>query len=233
MTERGARSLQRDKDTLTIGPSSVRFDGASLIFNIDEKTSRWSSPIRGEVRATPRALLDRHYRLDSAGRHRWWPLAPMARIEVDLHSPAMRWSGDAYCDSNEGDEPLERGIESWHWMRGTIDRDAVVIYDVRDRRASESVFALRFARDGSVDAIRPPALCRLNSSKWLLPRATRSDTHASIVETLDDTPFYVRSIVNTQLCGRELICVHESLSLNRFASPIVQAMLPFRLRRKA
>ena len=45
--------------------------------------------------------------LDGAARHRWSPIAPCARIEVALDRPASRWSGVAYCDTNEGDAPLE------------------------------------------------------------------------------------------------------------------------------
>ncbi len=232
MTERGERSLKREKDSLTMGPSSLHVEGDTLVFRINEKASPWPSPIRGEVRVKSNVQFDERYCLDSAGRHRWRPIAPLARVDVNLTSPRMRWSGEAYCDSNDGDEPIERGIKSWQWQRGTIDGKAVVMYDVVDLCASKTSLAMQFASDGRVEALQPPPPCRLSSSKWLMPRTTRSERSASVVETLDDTPFYVRSIIDTHLFGRALTCVHESLSLKRFASPIVQGMLPFRIRRK-
>jgi carotenoid 1,2-hydratase len=54
---------------------------------------------------------------------------------------------------------------------------------------------------------------------------------ARVVETLEDTPFYARSLVETRLAGETATCVHESLSLDRFDSRIVQLMLPFRMPR--
>ncbi len=233
MTERGVRSLSREAHALTIGPSSIRFNGTSLVFKIDERSSPWPSPIRGEVRVTPHTLLSTRYNLDGVGRHRWQPIAPSARIDVNLDFPSMRWTGDAYCDTNEGDEPLARGVRAWHWMRGTIDDDAVVVYDVQNRARAETSLALRFSKDGRVASFVPPPSRALPSSKWRLSRSARSNGAASVIQSLDDTPFYARSVVSTRLCGRDMSCVHESLDLDRFASPIVQSMLPFRMRRKA
>ena len=45
--------------------------------------------------------------------------------------------------------------------------------------------------------------------------------------TLEDTPFYARSVL---VNGSDLT-MHESLSLDRFRSPWVQVMLPFRMPR--
>jgi len=52
-----------------------------------------------------------------------------------------------------------------------------------------------------------------------------------VVETLEDTPFYARSLLATRLLGTEAIAVHESLSMERFASGWVQRLLPFRIRK--
>ena len=53
-----------------------------------------------------------------------------------------------------------------------------------------------------------------------------------LVETLEDTPFYARSRIETQLYGERGNIFHESLELDRFASPVVKAMLPFRMPRR-
>jgi carotenoid 1,2-hydratase len=52
-----------------------------------------------------------------------------------------------------------------------------------------------------------------------------------VVRTLEDTPFYARTALQTSLGGQRMAAVHESLSLERFCSPMVQTMLPFRTRR--
>jgi carotenoid 1,2-hydratase len=51
------------------------------------------------------------------------------------------------------------------------------------------------------------------------------------VRTLTDAPFYARSVLDAQWLGERVTVMHESLSLARFASPWVQAMLPFRMPR--
>jgi carotenoid 1,2-hydratase len=52
------------------------------------------------------------------------------------------------------------------------------------------------------------------------------------VRTLEDGPFYTRSIMATRLLGEDIELMHESLSGDRFASPVVKAMLPFRMPRR-
>jgi carotenoid 1,2-hydratase len=52
-----------------------------------------------------------------------------------------------------------------------------------------------------------------------------------VVQTLEDAPFYARSVVASQLQGESVNAVHESLSLDRFRSGWVQVLLPFRMPR--
>jgi carotenoid 1,2-hydratase len=49
---------------------------------------------------------------------------------------------------------------------------------------------------------------------------------------LEDAPFYSRSLLRTSLYGEPADAIHESLDLNRFRAPLVQAMLPFRMPRR-
>ena len=85
------------------------------------------------------------FALDPAGRHRWHPVAPRARVEVTMTHPGVRWSGDGYFNSNFGDEPLEDGFDDWHWSRAHLKNDVAVLYEGR-------------RRDG--DAVRPGAEVR-------------------------------------------------------------------------
>ena len=64
-----------------------------------------------------------------------------------------------------------------------------------------------------------------------LARSVRSEDAASVVRTLEDAPFYARSVISARLLGEPVTLMHESLSLDRFKMPIVQAMLPFRMPR--
>jgi carotenoid 1,2-hydratase len=51
------------------------------------------------------------------------------------------------------------------------------------------------------------------------------------VKALEDAPFYTRSLIDASIGERRGLMVHESINLRRFVSPVVQAMLPFRMPR--
>ena len=99
------------------------------------------------------------------------------------------------------------------------------------RRAAR--LALRFGPDASAQAIEPPPVVRLPTTGWRVPRRTRADAGhgARVVQTLEDAPFYSRSLLDTRLLGRVAPAIHESLDLDRFRSRWVQCLLPFRMPR--
>ena len=228
MTERGAGALERGAEFLSIGPSALIWDGNALTIRIDEITALVPSRIRGVVRIYPHALERRVRLLDAAGRHRWCPIAACARAEIALEQPAMRWSGSAYFDANEGDAPLEADFLHWTWSRSTTQVGTEILYDVARRDGSHLSLALRYARAGGGTEFQPSATIGLPGTRWGIPRTTRAGSAATgIQETLEDTPFYARSI----LASGRVRTMHESLSLDRFRSPWVQAMLPFRMPR--
>jgi carotenoid 1,2-hydratase len=66
---------------------------------------------------------------------------------------------------------------------------------------------------------------------WGVARPSRSDGAGRVVKTLEDTPFYTRSMIETELLGETRISMHESLDLRRFASTWVKCLLPFRMPR--
>jgi len=72
----------------------------------------------------------------------------------------------------------------------------------------------------------------LKPTGWGLPRETRTVAGgtARVVETLEDTPFYSRSLLQTGAEGQTCAAVHESLSLGRFRQGWVQFLLPFKMR---
>jgi len=245
MTERGETALVRTATTLEIGPSRFDWDGQTLTAAVDEVTCPWPSRLRGTVRLHPLALANRIVRLDAPGKHRWRPIAPIAQVNVEFDRPRLRWSGHAYLDSNCGDEPLEAAFDGWHWSRARIASRAqahrtdetLVFYETTRRDGSEGSFAIRFdAAGGEHDVALPPQVS-LPATGWHIARSTRADSRhsaaARLLHTLEDTPFYARSLLATQWEGRAVTAMHESLSLTRFRAPWVRALLPFRMPRRA
>jgi carotenoid 1,2-hydratase len=231
LTER--RRAQRDRTTLAIGPSALAWAGDALTIRIAETTVPFPSAIRGTVLVHPMALTGHTATLDAAGRHRWSPIAPVGRVEVALDRPALRWSGHAYLDSNAGERPLEADFARWDWSRADLRDGAALLYDVARRDGTDLSLALRMDRAGRVAAFDPPPAAALPGTGWRVRRATRADagSQPTVRRTLEDTPFYARSVLDTRLLGQPAVAMHESLSLDRFRSPVVQLMLPFRMPR--
>jgi len=235
MTERGRPSLQRDATTLGIGPSEMRWEGDALVIRIDEVTVPFPTRVRGEVRVHPQALSQASFALDPAGMHHWRPIAPCARVDVALSHPSLRWRGTAYVDSNFGGRPLETDVAGWHWSRGTrADGRTMVLYDVARRAGEPLGLALVFDAAGRAQAFDAPPRTALPRSGWRMARDTRTQdpSAARVLQTLEDAPFYARSLVETQLCSERMTAVHESLSMDRFCTPWCQWMLPFRMPRR-
>jgi carotenoid 1,2-hydratase len=238
MTERQTAALAQSSDQLAIGPSRLVWHNDALTVDIDELGAPVPQRVRGRVRIYPDFINDRVFALDDAGRHRWRPVAPSARVEVELERPALRWAGHAYFDRNWGDEPIEDGFVSWDWSRaevpGSRQRESTILYNMERRRSGPKALALRFTTDGVEDIESPPNHELPKSPIWQVPRRSQADAGhpPQVAKTLEDTPFYSRSIIQTHLLGQPLTAMHESLSLDRFRSPIVQRMLPFRMRRQ-
>jgi carotenoid 1,2-hydratase len=234
MTERGARQVAREPSRLTLGPSNIALNGTALDVTIDEICAPLPRRLKGKVRLIPSALGCDSFALDAAGLHRWTPLAPMARVEVSLTEPSLRWSGVAYCDSNAGAEPVENAFREWTWSRASLPGSTVVLYDVVPRMGDPKGLALRFGSDAAAQAIEPPPTVRLPGTGWRIARQTRADAGrgARVIETFEDAPFYSRSLLQTHLLDTPASAIHESLDLDRFRSAWVQCLLPFRMPRR-
>lgn len=233
LTERGRDCVTRSPHALRIGPSALRWDADTLTIDIDEVTVPIPTRIRGRVRLQCATRVDRVYALDAEGKHRWTPLAPCARVEAELTAPRLRWSGRGYLDSNAGDAPLEQAFSDWDWARTTAENHTDVLYDVRRRSGEALSLALRFDRSGGTQAFAAPPPVRLPRTLWGLPRETRSDSgHAAkVLATLEDTPFYARSVVSAHWHDHQATVMHETLSLDRFRAGWVRLLLPFRMPR--
>lgn len=234
MTERGRRALVHDRSSFAVGPSQLRWDGYTLAINVDEVSAPIPARVRGRIRLYPEALASQDVSLDRAGLHVWQPIAPRARIEVEFTNPGVRWQGHGYFDHNRGEVPLERSFRDWNWSRATLADGAAVLYEGHEKDGAAFNLALRFDRDACAVPVAPPDHAPLSSTPiFWMPRGTRSDEghHPQVKRTLEDAPFYARSILSTRLFGERVAAVHESLSLTRLDSAIVRQMLPYRMPR--
>jgi carotenoid 1,2-hydratase len=244
MTERAQRHVRREPRLFAVGPSRLLWTGRSLDLAIDERGAPLPRTVLGHLSVVPDGLPARAFALDDAGRHRWQPIAPCARIHVDLHKPSLRWSGTAYFDSNEGDEPIEHGFTRWDWLRtASPDGGTTVVYDVEPRHGAARVLAQRFMPGGQVQALTVPARQPLpRTTWWRVDRQVCAADSSSgfsvdpprVLRTLEDTPFYARSLLDLSLDGeRREHAVHETLDVRRLTQPWVQTLLPFRMPRRS
>ncbi len=231
MTERD-RGIDRGAAHLCLGSSSVRWEGDALVVEIDERSSPFPAPlprrVRGRSRSRPAAPAGPAVEL--APGHRWWPVAPVARIEVEMEAPQLRWSGAGYHDTNQGDAPLDVAFRGWSWGRTSSTNEAAIHYDVVRADGARHAVALRCDRDGVAPA-EPAPWQRVRRSAWGIERQVRGEA-LRLTQTMEDTPFYTRSLLSGRLGGAPAVTVHEALSLERFRSGWVRFLLPFRMRRE-
>jgi carotenoid 1,2-hydratase len=236
LTERSRRWLRRDASTLEVGPSAWSRTAEGVAVRFDEVAAPWPRRLVGTVQFVAAAWTGLVQSLEPAGRHRWMPLAPCGRVAVRLAAPALAWEGNAYLDSNAGDEPLESAIDRWDWSRASLpDGSTVVAYDVVPRSATDGVaLALRFRPAGAVETLAATPLVAMPRTLWGIERRARASGGAPprIERVLEDAPFYARTQLATTEQGAPARVIHESLSLARFRRPWVQGLLPFRMPRR-
>lgn len=232
MTERGAETVRVGADGFTVGPSTVRFEDGALIYDIAEHGAPFPLPVRGRVTIRPDVVQPETFTLDADGRHVWRPFWPRARVSASFTAPDLCFDGAGYVDMNAGVEPLEAGFKSWNWSRAVTADGAAILYDSLWRSGGGDNLALKIDGDGVARRFEAPAMVDLPKVGWGVARATRSAGAARVVKTLEDTPFYSRSLVETDIPAAPHTFIHESLDLDRFASRWVKGLLPFRMPRK-
>jgi carotenoid 1,2-hydratase len=234
LTEWPRQTVRRAPDLLEIGPNRLCWNAEQLEVRFDERLVPFGQRLTGRLslRGEPHPLQTFH--LDAAGLHRWSPIAPRARIEVELERPQIRFTGSGYLDHNRGEAPLEQDFCGWTWSRAALSDGTAVLYDVERRDGTSLSLGLCFHRDGTTREVPGLETANLPAGRWGISRHTRVDreTHACVERTIADTPFYIRSLLRTHLLGEEATAMHEALSLERFTRPWVQRLLPFRIRRQ-
>ncbi len=233
MTERSSKSVRRSAHELQIGPSALHWHGNGLTAEIDEICAPVPQRLRGQITLKAEILQPAVFCLDAGQRHRWQPIAPKARIEVKFDNPKLRWQGNGYFDSNDGDAPLQDDFKAWHWSRAQTPHNTKILYDVTRQDGSQHLLALDVDATGTARHFNPPPPQKLPRTAWGIEQLTRADDGAKIQQLrhYESTPFYARSLLETQINGETLTCLHESLDLRRFQTPWVRLLLPFRMPR--
>lgn len=234
LTERGRGAVKRTEEHLAIGASEMRWHGDQLVVRVEERSAPWGSPVRGTVRLSPLAASELVVDLDPSGVHSWSPRVPIARIKVDFQEPRVRFEGTGYLDLNRGGGPLEETFAAWSWSRVSDGTRALIAYDVALRDGRTRMRAFGSDRGSDLAAIDAESRVELPPTWFGLPRSGRSDgATIEVVQTLEDGPFYARSLVATTLGGRRALGMHETVSLDRFRAPWVRFLVPFRMRVEA
>lgn len=233
------REFERDELHFRLGASELRWAvddrGPHLEITIAEQTAIAGRSIRGRVILRPSASFSPRIELDAAGRHRWYPIAPHARIEAEFERPNLRFSGSGYHDVNEGDEGLEHAFTRWNWSRAELGADrSAILYDIEGAKPRAFEFSVADTRTmATVDPREFGPSVALAQTGWRIDRSIRSDagTTPRLIRTLEDTPFYSRNLIAVTLRGHATTAVHESVDLLRFSRGWVRFLLPFRIRR--
>ncbi len=232
LAERRVNAGDRDAAGVTIGASSMRWEADRLVVDIDERTTPTGRPLRGRVVLHPEALPALEHVIDERGEHRWWPVAPLARIEVDFREPGARFSGHGYHDVNAGDVPLESTFERWDWARARADDGALLIYDVSCSSGVDRSLALKVSPSGAAEQLDGVSRAPLRRTVWGLERRVPVDEghEGRAVQSLEDGPFYARSLIETRIGGRRVLAMHEALAADRLRRGWVRFLASFRMR---
>ena len=184
----------------------------------------------------PAGLTGRSFALDAAGRHRWWPIAPCSRVEVALERPGAALERRRPTSTPTRRRAARGRLRHWDWSRAALPR--------RHRHP------LRRAAGATGGGLRsrmrfdPPGRRRGHRAR---PPRVDPAAHALAHAARRRAPTTARASVVADPRGRAVLrplgaglapaaasrspAMHESLSLDRFRAPWVQAMLPFRMPR--
>lgn len=234
MTERRRADTNRSDTEFKVGKSAVRLEDGRLIIEIDEIGAPFPRRLRGTVSVTLPYMASRDFQLDPNGRHFWSPACTHADISVDFDEPDLSWHGHGYVDMNHGSEPLQKGFDYWDWSRTPLeDGDTLIRYVTDPASGAQRDLHVRISPDGAVAEAKGEASVDLPSTTlWRINRraGTLSGAAPTVRQTLEDTPFYSRSLL-AYPTGTSGLTTHETLDCRRLRSPIVKLMLPFRMPR--
>ncbi len=220
-------AVTRERDAFGLAGNRLSWDGETFSVQIDERSAPLAQPVKGVIRARPTALTNAPFALTADKQHLWWPIAPACDVELSLATPDLSWSGQGYMDTNRGYEPLHEGFDDWQWCRWHDQDVSRICYSANARGGDATELALNIDAAGNVQEEQLPNARAYRNSGWQVQRSGWPPARR-VHATLDDTPFYARSLLGTD--SDATLVMHESLSLARFRSSWVRRLLPFRMR---
>jgi carotenoid 1,2-hydratase len=232
-THYGRRAVSFEPCELVLAGNHFVWTPQNFTCRIREQGAPWPASLRGVVTLQTAAHSPMRIPLTPDGRHVWQALIPCGRVAVEFDRPSLRWEGNGYLDSNYGSVPIHQGFRRWSWLRAHGRDSTRIVYDVVPRDTPASSYALKYAAGRWQELAGPVRNAAAQASGWHVARAIAADpgTQPQVIKTLENAPFYVRSLVRTTLEDEPLTAMHESLSLERFQSVWVRSLLPFRIRR--
>lgn len=229
MTECRPDQIERAATQFRVSGTTLNVENDTLTIDVDELAAPIPQRVRGRVTVQLNTRTGGEFALDSRNRHHWWPVSPAASVEVSFNQPQLKWSGHGYVDSNRGSEPLHEGFDDWHWSRTHLGDRTQLTYRSTDRTGTTSALGLSIDASGKLTEADLPDASKLPSSPiWRAPRSSFLSGDNRVIQTLEDTPFYARSIIANDQDGAHTM--HESLSLKRFRAAWVTTLIPFRMR---
>lgn len=234
MTERKSKSSPREENIFQIGPSRVSSKAQTLRFDIHERGMPIPRALKGEVIVKFPYLNSTEYQLDHNREHFWRPMCTHLHVEVRFKTPRLSWKGTGYLDMNHGSHPIEKGFDYWDWSRvPTADGKTYIRYVTDPASGPQRLLNLSLDQYGKLSPGKDTDHVHLpRTSLWQIERRTGLflGQKPQLFQTMEDTPFYSRSLISYEGVTSGL-GTHESLSGKRLRSPIVKAMLPFRMPR--
>lgn len=233
LTERDRSQVHRTERSLYIGPNYMGWRGDSLEVVIEERCAPFGQKIRGKIVFTPSGVLRNSVILDSNARHFWRPIAPFGKVRVEIESLGLSFEGSGYFDCNWGKEPLEEGFSHWSWSRAALsDSQTLVAYDVTEASGQTRRYSRVLSSDGTTTIAAGPIFHDGPRTIWGLPRRVRADPGAELrlIRSLENGPFYARSLFKTKVLGQKALVMHESVDCRRLVRPWVRFLTPFRMK---
>lgn len=234
LTERAIAPSDRGAHGVAMGASWMRWEHGALVVDLDERTSPTRRRVRGRVVLRPETEPDAAVALDGAREHLWWPVAPRGALEVTLEEPRVRFRGLGYHDANAGKTPLEETFDCWTWSRAhAADGCTLITYATTDRADVTRSHALEVDRRGGIAPIARLTAAPLGRTAWGIARDAHADVgvRPTVVRSLEDTPFYARSLIATHLKGEPVTAMLETLSADRLRARWVRFLVGFRMGR--
>jgi carotenoid 1,2-hydratase len=216
--------------------------------------------VEGEIELERAAPAVEPVELASGKERHWWQARiPHGRVRVRFRKPALAFDGVGYHDVNVGDGRLERAFASWSWGRFHAPFNdgprTTIVYALHERgggsrglvvtageRGPASVRAATLLPEGE----RVPAPWGLALPRWYALEAGGTTLRCRAGRLLEAAPFYARYQAALQVTEprgggggggggggseRNLAGVGEYLDLDRFASPAIQFLLRFKMRK--